>query len=84
MYMVMLCVNVGMYLSFFFVPQWMLESGFIRQSCSGVYHLLPLTYRVLDNIVSLVEHEMTGVGGARMVAPILTPSVLWKRSGEAT
>ena len=27
---------------------------------------------------------MTGVGGARMVAPILTSSALWKRSGEAT
>ena len=49
-----------------------------------VYHLLPLAYKVLDNIVSLVDHEMTGVGGARMVALILTPSALWKRSGEAT
>ena len=62
----------------------MLESGFIVQSCSGVYHLLPLAYKVLDNIVSLVEHEMTGVGGARMVAPILQLSALCKGSGEAT
>ena len=57
---------------------------FIVQLCSGVYHLLPLAYRVLDNIVLLVEHEMTGVGVARIVVPILTPSALWKRSGEAT
>ena len=80
------CVNalISVFVSFFFVPQWMLESGFIRQLCSGVYHLLPLAYRVLDNIVSLVEHEMTGVGVARIVVPILTPSALCKRSGEAT
>ena len=68
----------------FFLPQWILESGFIVQLCPGVYHLLLLAYRVLDNIISLVEHEMTGVGVARIVVPILTPSALWKRSGEAT
>ena len=62
----------------------MLESGFIGQLCSSVYHLLLLAYRVLDNIASLVDHEMTGVGGARMVVLILTPSALWKRSDEAT
>ena len=56
---------------------------FIVQLCPGVYHLLLLVYRVLDNI-SLVEHKMTGVGVARIVVPILTPSALWKRSGEAT
>ena len=36
-----------------------------------MYHLLPLVYRVLDNIVSLVEHEMTGVGVARIVVPTI-------------
>ena len=58
------CVHVliVVFVSFFFVPQWILESGFIRQLCSGVYHLLPLVYRVLDNIVILVEHEWSGWG----------------------
>ena len=44
--------------------------------------MLPLAHRTLENIIYLVEQEMTSVGGARMVAPILTPSALWKKSGE--
>ena len=44
--------------------------------------MLPLAHRTLENIIYLVEQEMTRVGGARMIAPILTPSALWKKSGE--
>ena len=64
-----------------FVLQWMLEAGFIRQSSSGTYHMLPLAQRALENIISIVDQEMAAVGGAKMAAPILTPSTLWKRSG---
>ena len=44
--------------------------------------MLPIAHRTLENIIYLVEQEMTSVGGARMIAPILTPSALWRKSGE--
>ena len=61
--------------------QLLLEAGLIRQSSSGVYHLLPLGMRVLERLVAIVDCHMQAIGGAKMALSILTPATQWKASG---
>ena len=63
------------------VFQWMLRLGLVRQSCPGVYHLLPLALRSLEKLVALIDSEMKAIGAAKMAMPILTPATLWKKTG---
>ena len=65
-----------------FISQWMLKLGLIRRSCAGVYHLLPMALRSLEKLVALIDSEMKAIGAAKIAMPILTPSMLWKRTGE--
>ena len=59
----------------------MLKLGLVRQSCPGVYHLLPLALKSLEKLVALIDTEMKAVGAAKMAMPILTPATLWKKTG---
>ncbi len=61
--------------------QLMLRAGLIRQTSSGVYHLLPLGLRALDKLISLVDREMAAIGGAKLALSMLTPAAQWKTSG---
>ena len=61
----------------------MLKLGLVRRSCAGVYHLLPLALRSLEKLVALVDNEMRAIGAAKMAMPVLTPSALWKKTGES-
>ena len=63
--------------------QWMVKLGLVRQSCRGVYHLLPLGLRSLEKLVALIDSEMKAIGAAKMAMPILTPAALWKTTGIA-
>ena len=67
-----------------FCHQLLLDTGLIRQSSAGVYHLLPLGMRVLERLVAVVDHHMQAIGGSKMALPILTPATLWKTSGCLT
>ena len=62
--------------------QWMLKLGLIRRSCAGVYHLLPMALRSLEKLVGLIDSEMKAIGAAKMAMPVLTPALLWKKTGE--
>lgn len=59
----------------------MLRLGLIRQSCSGVYHMLPMGLRALEKLITLVEKNMRAIGAVKMAMPMITPSSLWKKSG---
>ena len=65
-----------------YTPQWMLKLGLVRRSCAGVYHLLPMALRSLEKLVALIDSEMKAIGAAKMAMPILTPSSLWKKTGN--
>ena len=65
----------------FYNLQWMLKLGLVRQSCPGVYHLLPLGLRSLEKLVALIDGEMKAIGAAKMAMPILTPATLWRKTG---
>jgi len=57
--------------------------GLMRQSCSGVYHLLPMGFRALEKLITLIDEHMRAIGAVKMAMPMITPTSLWKRSGTA-
>lgn len=60
----------------------MLDMGIIRQSNTGMYTLLPLGYRALEKLISIVDNEMFKIGAQKMLLPHLTNQKLWEKSGR--
>jgi len=60
----------------------MLRAGLIKRFAAGIYSFLPLGYRVLAKISSLIEDEMDQTGAQRLLLPFLQPADLWKKSGR--
>lgn len=60
----------------------LLRAGFIRQHQSGVYVFLPLGWRVMLKIASIIREEMNKIGAQEMLLPSLTASELWEESGR--
>ena len=62
--------------------QLMLRAGYIRQVSAGIYSYLPLAWRVIQNIESIVREELNAIGGTEMMLPALIPADLWQESGR--
>jgi len=60
----------------------MVRAGLVRQLGSGLWTWLPAGWRVHEKIVQVVREEMDAIGGQEMLAPVLTPRELWRRSGR--
>ncbi len=60
----------------------MLRAGMIKQASAGIYSWLPLGFRVLKKIESIVEEEQEKAGHIPMLMPTLQPAELWKESGR--
>ncbi|WP_413442426.1 proline--tRNA ligase [Synechococcus sp. MIT S1220] len=62
--------------------QLLLRGGYIRRVGSGIYAYLPLMWKVLRRITTIVRDEMDRSGGLETLLPQLHPSELWQRSGR--
>jgi prolyl-tRNA synthetase len=62
--------------------QLLLRAGMIRQLASGVYSYLPLAWRTLGKIESIVRDEMNRAGGQELSMPVLQPIELWQKTGR--
>ncbi|NDC34133.1 MAG: proline--tRNA ligase [Synechococcaceae bacterium WB9_2_112] len=60
----------------------LLRGGYIRRISSGIYAYLPLLWRVLQKIESIVRDEMNATGALETLLPQLQPAELWQRSGR--
>ena len=60
----------------------MLRAGLIRKLSSGVYSYLPLGWRVLSKIETIIRKEMDSTGAQEILLPALQPVRLWKESGR--
>jgi len=60
----------------------MLRAGLIRKLTSGVYSYLPLGWRVLHKIESIVREELDAVGCQEILMPVISPAELWEESGR--
>lgn len=62
--------------------QLMLRAGMIRKTAAGIYSWLPLGWRVLNKISTIVREEMDRAGALEILMPAVQPQELWEESGR--
>src|SRR6056300_1971334 len=60
----------------------MLRAGMIKQASAGIYSWLPLGYKVLKRIETIVHEEQGRAGHIPMLMPTLQSADLWRESGR--
>ena len=85
-----------MYQSLLFVPtlretpkeaevishQLLLRGGDIRQNAAGIYSYLPLAYRVITKISTVIRDELDRIGCSELLMPAMQPKDIWIESGR--
>jgi prolyl-tRNA synthetase len=62
--------------------QLLIRAGMIHQLATGVYSYLPLAWRVLKKIETIIRDEMDKAGGQELSMPVLQPVELWQKTGR--
>src|SRR3990167_9501562 len=62
--------------------QLLFKAGFIRESTSGRYYMLPLGMRVHQKIMGIIKDAMDRAGAQEMVTPIFHPISLWQETNR--
>ncbi|MFC1873092.1 proline--tRNA ligase, partial [Chloroflexota bacterium] len=62
--------------------QYLLRGGFINQLAAGVYSYLPLAWRVLGKIETIIREEVDAAGGQELHMPVLQPLEIWQETGR--
>lgn len=62
--------------------QYLLQAGFIEQLAAGIYNFLPLGYRVVKRLESIIRQEMDALGGQEVFLAAMQPKKLWQESGR--
>jgi prolyl-tRNA synthetase len=60
----------------------MIRAGMIRKLASGLYSWLPLGWRVLQKVISIVREEMNRSGALELLLPAVQPAELWQETGR--
>jgi prolyl-tRNA synthetase len=60
----------------------LLRGGFIRPLAAGIFHYLPLGWRVKTKIEGILREEMHAIGGEELLMPVVQPAEIWRRSGR--
>jgi prolyl-tRNA synthetase len=60
----------------------MVRAGLVRQLGAGLWTWLPAGWRVHQNVVQIVRDEMDAIGCQEMLAPVLNPREVWRRTGR--
>lgn len=58
----------------------LIRAGFLRQTQSGIFHLLPLGVRVQDKLGKVIDKHMESIGASRLAMSSLTTEELWRKS----
>ncbi|MFT8317104.1 MAG: proline--tRNA ligase [Sporolactobacillus sp.] len=62
--------------------QFLLRGGFIRQNAAGIYSYLPLGYKIIKKIETIIREEMDRTGAQELLMPAMQPAELWHESGR--
>ena len=54
--------------------QYMLRAGMIRKLAAGIYNWMPLGYRVLRKVETIVREELDAIGGQEILLPAVQPA----------
>ncbi len=60
--------------------QILIKAGFIEQVMAGVYAYLPLGYKVLKNIETIVREELSTISAQELLLPALHPKSMWEKT----
>jgi prolyl-tRNA synthetase len=60
--------------------QLLMRAGYIKQTSAGIYSLLPPAYRIYKKIIDIIQEEWANAGAQEVLASLVTPAELWKRS----
>ncbi|MDD3383921.1 MAG: proline--tRNA ligase [Bacilli bacterium] len=58
------------------------RAGMVKKTSSGVYMYLPLGYKVLNNIISIIRDEMNKTGAQEVLMPSLISEEIYISSGR--
>ncbi len=62
--------------------QLALRAGLVRFIGAGLYSYLPLGWRVVCKIETILREEMDGLGAQEMLMPVIHPAELWRATGR--
>ena len=62
--------------------QLMLRTGMIKQASAGIYSWLPLGFKVMKKIETIVRQEQNKIGAQEILMPTIQSSEIWKESGR--
>ncbi|MBM3925273.1 MAG: proline--tRNA ligase [SAR202 cluster bacterium] len=62
--------------------RYLLKAGMISQVAAGAYTYLPLAWRSLKKIETIIREEMDAAGGQEVRMPALQPVEMWEESGR--
>lgn len=60
----------------------LIRGGFVAKVMAGVYEFLPLGWRVLNKINSIIREEMNAVGGQELFLSVFQSKDAWSASGR--
>ena len=60
----------------------LVRAGFIKKSSAGVYMMLPLGYKVMQNIEAIIREEMDATGCQELLMPSMIPEEIYVSSGR--
>lgn len=60
----------------------LLRAGFVRRVGAGIYSYLPLGFRVLNKIQSIIRSEMDHSGAQEVLLPAILPADLFRETGR--
>jgi prolyl-tRNA synthetase len=60
----------------------LLRGGFIKQLASGIHTYLPLGWRILMKISTIIREELDRIGGQELLLPAISPKEIWEASGR--
>lgn len=58
------------------------RAGYIKRSSAGVYMLLPLGFKTINNIENIIRKEMNKIEASEMLMPALIPYETFEQSGR--
>lgn len=62
--------------------QYLIRAGMVRKLVSGVYSFLPLGFRVLKKVETIVREEMDDAGAQEVLMSAIQPREIWDASGR--
>ena len=60
----------------------LIRAGFVHKEMAGVYTFLPLGWRVLQKIETIIREEMEAIGGQEMHLTALQNKAVWEATGR--